>query len=77
MKHSQNFDELMVVSIGNTLRGKVSGENFDESITCHQNLSDFSPVKVLRYTVNFNFESMITPRYLAWLPFCNGKLYKM
>ena len=44
---------MMVAFIGNTLRGKVSGENFDESVTTHQNLSDFSPVKVLRYTVTF------------------------
>ena len=41
----------MVAFIGNTLRGKVSGENFDESIASRQNSSDFSPVKVLRYTV--------------------------
>ena len=40
----------MVAFIGNTLRGKFSGENFDESIASRQNLSDFSPVKVLRYT---------------------------
>ena len=46
-----NFDELMVAFIGNTLRGKVSGENFDKSIATRQNWLDFSPVKVLRYTV--------------------------
>ena len=51
MEHSQNFDELMVAFIGNTLRGKVSGENFDESIASRQNLSDFFPIKILRYTV--------------------------
>ena len=38
----------MVAFIGNTLRGKVSG---DESIASRQNSSDFSPIKVLRYTV--------------------------
>ena len=42
----------MVAFIENTLRGEVSGENFDESITSRQNLSDFSPVKALRYTVH-------------------------
>ena len=41
----------MVAFIGNTLRGKVSGENFDESIASRQNSSEFSPVKILRYTV--------------------------
>ena len=41
----------MVAFIGNTLRRKVSGENFDESIASRQNLSDFSPIKILRYTV--------------------------
>ena len=41
----------MVAFIGNTLSGKVSGENFDESITSRQNSSDFPPVKVLHYTV--------------------------
>ena len=46
-----NFDELMVAFIGNTLRGKISGENFDKSIASCQNLFDFSPIKVLRYTV--------------------------
>ena len=42
----------MVAFIGNTLRGKVSGENFDESIASHQNLSDFPPSKscAIRYT---------------------------
>jgi len=50
----------MVAFIGNTLRGKVSGENFDESIASCQNLSDFSSVKVLRYTVYhfFNYVEM-------------------
>ena len=42
----------MVAFIENTLRGKVSGENFDESIASRQNSSDFSPVKILRYTVS-------------------------
>ena len=41
----------MVAFIGNALREKVSGENFDESIVSRQNSSDFSPVKLLRYTV--------------------------
>ena len=41
----------MVAFIGNTLRGKVSEENFDESIASRQNSSDFSPIKILRYTV--------------------------
>ena len=41
----------MVASIGNTLRGKVGGENFDESVASRQNSSDFSPIKILRYTV--------------------------
>ena len=51
MEHSRNFDELMVALIGNTLRRKVSVENFDELITNRQNSSDFSSVKILRYTV--------------------------
>ena len=59
MEHSrnfdeQNFDELMVAFIGNTLRGKVSVENFDESIANRQNSSDFSSVKILRYTVTLS-----------------------
>ena len=41
----------MVAFIGNILRGKVSVENFDESIANRQNSSDFSSVKILRYTV--------------------------
>ena len=41
----------MVAFIGNTLRGKVSGENFNKSIVSRQNSSDFSPIKVLRYMV--------------------------
>ena len=41
----------MVAVIGNTLRGKYSGENFDESIVSRPNSSDFYPVKVLRYTL--------------------------
>ena len=41
----------MVAFIGNTLRGKVSGESFDESIATRQNSSDFSPVKVLHYMI--------------------------
>ena len=41
----------MVAFIGNTLKRKISGENFDESIASHQNSSDFSPAKVLHYTV--------------------------
>ena len=52
MEHSQNFDELMVTFIGNTLRGKVIWKNFDKLIANHQNLSDFSPVKVLHYAVS-------------------------
>ena len=46
----------MVAFIGNTLRGKIIGENFDESIASHQNLSDFSPIKVLHYTVQVQQE---------------------
>ena len=46
----------MVAFIGNTLRGKVSGENFDESIASCQNSSDFSPIKILRYTVTHILE---------------------
>ena len=41
----------MVAFIGNTLRRKVSVENFDELIANRQNSSDFSSVKILRYTV--------------------------
>ena len=51
MEYSRNFDELMVAFIGNTLRGKVNGENFDESIASRQNLSDFYHGKILRYNV--------------------------
>ena len=53
MEHFRNFDQqnFDIAFIGNTLRGKVSGENFDESIASPQNSSDFSPVNVLRYTV--------------------------
>ena len=50
MEHSRSFDELTVHFIGNTLRRKVDGENFDKSIASRQNSPDFSPVKVLRYT---------------------------
>ena len=49
----------MVAIIGNTLRGKVSEENFDEWIVSRQNSSDFSPVKVLRYTVLKNGLSIL------------------
>ena len=41
----------MVTFIGNSLRGKVSGEIFDESIANPQNSSDFYSVKILHYTV--------------------------
>ena len=41
----------MVAFIGNTLKGKISGENFDESIATRQNSSDFSAIKVLCNTV--------------------------
>ena len=41
----------MIAFIGNTLRGKVSGENFDESLFSHQNLSDFSPSKFALYGI--------------------------
>ena len=37
--------------MGNTLREKVIGENFDKLFVSHQNSSDFSAIKVLRYTV--------------------------
>ena len=53
----------MVAFIGNTLSGKVSVENFDESITNRQNSSDFSSVKILRYTVygtNMHWEKVMT-----------------
>ena len=43
----------MVAFIGSTLRGKISGKNFNELIGDHRNLSDFS-VKVLCYTVPIN-----------------------
>ena len=41
----------LVAFIGNTLRGKVSRENFDESIASRQNSSDTSTIKVLYNTV--------------------------
>ena len=44
----------MVAFIGNTLRGKVSGENFDESIASCQKICHFSPINVLRYMVHNN-----------------------
>ena len=47
----QNLDELIVAFIGKVLTGKTEKENFDESLAVGQNLSDFSTVKVLRYTV--------------------------
>ena len=49
-------DGLMVAFIGNTLRVKVSVENFDKLITHCQNSSDFSIIKVLCYTVTFHFQ---------------------
>ena len=36
MEHSQNLDKLVEGFLGNTLKGKVGGENFDESIVSHQ-----------------------------------------
>ena len=48
------WDELMVAFIGNTLGGKVGWENFDKLTSSHQNSSDFSPLKVLRYTLYRN-----------------------
>ena len=47
----QKFDELIVAFIGKVLTGKIERENFDESLAVCQNSSDFSTVKVLRYTV--------------------------
>ena len=43
----------MVAFIGNTSRGNVNEENFDKWIASRQNLSDFSPVKVLRYILTW------------------------
>ena len=40
----------MVDFMGNTLRGKVGRENCDKLIASRQNLSEFCPVKALRYT---------------------------
>ena len=48
----QNFDELIVSFIGKVLQGKIGRENFDELLAVRQNSSDFSTVKVLRYTVS-------------------------
>ena len=53
----QNFDKLIVAFIGKVLanREKIKRENFDESFAIHQNLSDFSTVKVLHYSYgNYN-----------------------
>ena len=47
----QNFEELIVAFIGKVLTGKIERENFDELLAVRQNSSDFSTVKVLRYTV--------------------------
>ena len=58
----------MVASIGNTLRGKVSGENFDESIASRQNSSDFSPVKILRYTVCTVIWEIFKVKNFLWVP---------
>ena len=48
MEHAQNFDEqnfdkLIVGFIGETLRGKVSRENFDESLAIAQICQTFPP----------------------------------
>ena len=42
----------MVAFIGNLLRGKVSGENFDESIASNQIYQTFPLIKALHYTMN-------------------------
>ena len=46
----------MVAFIGNSIRRKVSGEDFDELIASRQNLSDFSPSKVCANTVECNIQ---------------------
>ena len=48
---SKNFDKLIEAFIGKVLTGKIERENFDESLTVHQNSSDFSTIKVLCSTV--------------------------
>ena len=42
---------MIVAFIGKVLTGKIERENFDESLAVRRNSSDFSTVKVLRYTV--------------------------
>ena len=42
---------MIVAFIGKVLTGKDQRENFDESLAVCQNSSDFSTIKVLRYTV--------------------------
>ena len=44
-------NQLIVAFIGKVSTRKIERENFDESLTVRQNSSDFSTVKVLRYTV--------------------------
>ena len=58
----QNFDELIVAFIGKVLTGKIERENFDELLTVRQNSSDFSTIKVLRYTV---YISIFVTRWMS------------
>ena len=57
----QNFDELIVAFIGKVLTGKIERENFDESLAVRQNSSDFSTVKVSRYTVFLIYPAAMEP----------------
>ena len=66
----QNFDKLIVGFIGDTLRGKVSSENFDETLAIHQICQSFpltnfcaiqyllSPLSIYYIVVDLNFTIM-------------------
>ena len=63
----QNFDESIVAFMGKVLTGKIERENFDESLAVHQNSSDFSTVKVLRYTVSLGPEQALQKFKIAFV----------
>ena len=51
MGHGRNFDELIIDFIGETLREKVSRENFDESLAIRQSFpqSNFFAIAMVAY----------------------------
>ena len=53
MGHARNFDEFIIGFIGETLRGKVSRENFDESLAIRQSFlpSNFCTIQLLAMCV--------------------------